>query len=157
MPRLLQVRVYSLASAMQQPDEPRWRQPVRVHRMASKLSSLAWNPHQPGVATGGPGGLAEWVTPPLSARLPGWLRHLPAWVAVGSCLPAWLWAAARASLGGGGVEGWGWRAGGGGGGRGGRGSVAYFVVRTRGWVPRTTLGWRSLPCPALPTACPDQL
>lgn len=48
-----QVRVFSLSSYLECPDNPRWQQPIRVHRMPSKLSSLAWNPDQPGVVTVG--------------------------------------------------------------------------------------------------------
>ncbi|GAB4814310.1 hypothetical protein N2152v2_001356 [Parachlorella kessleri] len=48
-----QIRVYSLASALEDPEQPRWQLPIRLHRMPSKLSSLAWNPDQPGVVTVG--------------------------------------------------------------------------------------------------------
>ena len=47
-----QVRVYSLASCLQHPGDPAYTQPIRCHRMASKLSSLAWNPDAPGAVTG---------------------------------------------------------------------------------------------------------
>ena len=47
-----QVRVYSLASCLQHPEEAVYRQPIRCHRMPSKLSSLAWNPDAPGAVTG---------------------------------------------------------------------------------------------------------
>mgnify|MGYP007061313961 CR=1 FL=1 len=56
----LQIRVYSLASALEDPDQPRWQLPIRLHRMPSKLSSLAWNPDQPGVVTGARG-QAGWL------------------------------------------------------------------------------------------------
>lgn len=55
-----QVRVYSLASCLRggmsegyAPGVPATQGPLRVHRMASKLSSLAWNPDHPGVVTVG--------------------------------------------------------------------------------------------------------
>lgn len=48
----LQVRVYSLSSYLESPGQQHWQLPIRVHRMPSKLSSLAWNPDQPGVVTG---------------------------------------------------------------------------------------------------------
>ncbi|KAL4428271.1 hypothetical protein ABPG75_002360 [Micractinium tetrahymenae] len=48
-----QVRVYSLASRLQQPESEDYLQPLRCHRMYSKLSSLAWNPDAPGAVTVG--------------------------------------------------------------------------------------------------------
>jgi WD40 repeat protein len=46
-----QVRVYSLASRLQHPDDDSYLQPLRCHRMPSKLSCLAWNPDAPGTVT----------------------------------------------------------------------------------------------------------
>lgn len=55
-----QVRVYSLASLLASNDyesisstSQQYQYPTVVHRLASKLSSLAWNPDQPGVVTVG--------------------------------------------------------------------------------------------------------
>lgn len=54
-----QVRVYSLASLLASNNasisstSQQYQYPTAVHRLASKLSSLAWNPDQPGVVTVG--------------------------------------------------------------------------------------------------------
>jgi E3 ubiquitin-protein ligase RFWD2 len=48
-----QVRLYSLANALEGGNHIEQSSPLRVHRLASKLSSLTWHPDQPGVATVG--------------------------------------------------------------------------------------------------------
>ena len=111
-----QVRVYSLASCLQHPEEAVYRQPIRCHRMPSKLSSLAWNPDAPGAVTGAHyaccgigncGGTCNrashplavcvcvwllWVSPACSALPPSWpvcpLTPSPAPASLLSC--PWL-------------------------------------------------------------------
>lgn len=48
-----QVRLYSLASGLEEGNCSLQSSPLRVHRLASKLSSLTWHPDQPGVVTVG--------------------------------------------------------------------------------------------------------
>jgi E3 ubiquitin-protein ligase RFWD2 len=47
-----QVRLYSLANGLEEGNAEQ-SSPARVHRLASKLSSLTWHPDQPGVVTVG--------------------------------------------------------------------------------------------------------